>query len=124
MLTAKICKKKIVEEWLPKLSPDQRRVFDHVRFLTAAKADRQLSKIIFLDGPGGYGKTQLIKVILADIRSRHQVAIAVASSGIAAVNIPGASTAHSMFRLPLDLGQGTGVLQIGYKERNSSELLS
>uniref|UniRef100_A0A8D8VRR9 ATP-dependent DNA helicase n=1 Tax=Cacopsylla melanoneura TaxID=428564 RepID=A0A8D8VRR9_9HEMI len=108
----------VVDEWLPKLSPDQRRVFDHIRHLATTTSNDEYasrspqSRVLFLDGPGGYGKTQLIKVLLAEVRSRHQVAIAVASSGIAAGNMPGGTTAHSMFRLPLDLGQGTGVWSV------------
>ncbi|XP_054272896.1 uncharacterized protein LOC128993160 [Macrosteles quadrilineatus] len=98
----------LVDEWEPKLSRDQRAVFDYVRSLLQGQVDRRSTKLIFLDGPGGYGKTFLIHVILAYVRSRNQVAIAVASSGIAAGNLPGGTTAHSMFRLPLDLGDGTG----------------
>lgn len=39
--------------------------------------------IIFLDAPGGTGKTFLLNLILAKIRSQNEVAVAVASSGIA-----------------------------------------
>ncbi|XP_046661355.1 ATP-dependent DNA helicase pfh1-like [Homalodisca vitripennis] len=102
----------IVEDWVPKLSPDQRRVFEYVRSLLLNPRDRRTSRIIFLDGPGGYGKTSLIRVILAYVRGCRQVALAVASSGIAARNMDGGTTAHSMFRLPLDLGHGTGVWNI------------
>ncbi|XP_046666819.1 uncharacterized protein LOC124358560 [Homalodisca vitripennis] len=102
----------IVEDWVPKLSPDQRRVFEYVRSLLLNPRDRRTSRIIFLDGPGGYGKTSLIRVILAYVRGCRQVALAVASSGIAARNMAGGTTAHSMFRLPLDLGHGTGVWNI------------
>ncbi|KAI5708509.1 hypothetical protein M8J77_024181 [Diaphorina citri] len=102
----------IVDEWLPRLSPDQRMVFDHIQNLLGGSANAQTSRVLFLDGPGGYGKTQLIRVILAFVRSQGHVAIAVASSGIAAGNMPGGTTAHSMFRLPLDLGQGVGVWNI------------
>ncbi|XP_054274704.1 uncharacterized protein LOC128994295 [Macrosteles quadrilineatus] len=98
--------KSLVDEWEPKLSNDQRAVLNHVRSLL--QGDRRTNRLIFLDGPGGYGKTLLISVLLAYVRSQSHVAIAVASSGIASGNMPGGTTAHSMFRLPLDLGDGTG----------------
>ena len=59
--------------------------------------------ILFLDAPGGTGKTYLINLLLAKVRSRSQVALAVASSGIAATLLEGGRTAHFMFALPLDL---------------------
>uniref|UniRef100_A0A8D8TLU8 ATP-dependent DNA helicase n=2 Tax=Cacopsylla melanoneura TaxID=428564 RepID=A0A8D8TLU8_9HEMI len=109
------CETSFVDEWLPRLAPDQRLVFDHIRSLiNSSNEDEDISRsssqsrVLFLDGPGGYGKTQLIRVLLAEVRRRNHVAIAVASSGIAARNMPGGTTAHSMFCLPLDLGDGTG----------------
>ena len=59
--------------------------------------------IFFLDAPGGTGKTFLINVILAKVRMKKDIALAVASSGIAATLLPGGRTAHSAFKLPLDL---------------------
>lgn len=59
--------------------------------------------IIFLDAPGGTGKTFLLNLILADIRQQNEIAIAVASSGIAATLLDGGRTAHAAFKLPLDL---------------------
>ncbi|XP_054259511.1 uncharacterized protein LOC128984236 [Macrosteles quadrilineatus] len=100
--------KSIVDEWEQKLSNDQVTVLNYVRSLLLCQGGRRANRLIFLDGPGGYGKTLLIRVILAYVRSQNQVAIAVASSGIASGNMPGGTTAHSMFRLPLDLGDGTG----------------
>jgi len=115
--------RRLVEEWLPKLSVDQKAVFDHVSLILQNRTGAG-SKTLFLDGPGGYGKTQLIRVILAHVRSCRQVAIAVASSGIAAGNMPGGTTAHSMFRLPLDLGtaQAFGTSPTVLREQSSSDL--
>jgi hypothetical protein len=104
--------RRIVEEWEPKLSHDQRRAFEYLRSLITHPGEGGNRRTIFLDGPGGYGKTALIRVILAYVRSCRQVALAVASSGIAAANMAGGTTAHSMFRLPLDLGDGTGFWNI------------
>ncbi|KAG6687927.1 hypothetical protein I3842_11G098700, partial [Carya illinoinensis] len=56
----------------------------------------------FIDGPGGTGKTFLYKALLAEIRSKDLIAIATASSGVAASILPGGRTTHSRFKIPLD----------------------
>ena len=61
--------------------------------------------MIFLDAPGGTGKTYLTNLLLAKVRSTGRVALAVASSGIAATLLSGGKTAHSTFFLPPDLHQ-------------------
>jgi ATP-dependent DNA helicase PIF1 len=57
----------------------------------------------FIDGPGGTGKTFVYKLILAKIRSSKNIALAVASSGIAAQLMPGGRTAHSRLKIPFNL---------------------
>ncbi|RCN50729.1 hypothetical protein ANCCAN_03114 [Ancylostoma caninum] len=59
--------------------------------------------LFFLDAPGGTGKTFLINLLLAEIRKRNEIAVAVASSGIAATLLDGGRTAHSAMKLSLDL---------------------
>ncbi|KAL4084660.1 hypothetical protein QTP88_027587 [Uroleucon formosanum] len=49
------------------------------------------------------GKTFLINLLLTKVRSNCSIALAVASSGIAATLLEGGWTAHSAFKLPLDL---------------------
>ena len=59
--------------------------------------------IYFLDAPGGTGKTFLITLLLARIRSENDVALALASSGIAATLLEGGRTVHSALKLPLNM---------------------
>ncbi|XP_054734508.1 uncharacterized protein LOC129241988 [Anastrepha obliqua] len=59
--------------------------------------------LFFLDAPGGTGKTFLISLLLATIRSNNNVALALASSGIAATLLEGGRTAHSALKLPLNM---------------------
>ena len=59
----------------------------------------------FVDGPGGTGKTFLYNLILATIRKDNDIAIAVASSGIASLLLPGGRTAHSRFKIPINLNE-------------------
>ncbi|XP_027102557.1 uncharacterized protein [Coffea arabica] len=57
----------------------------------------------FVDGPGGTSKTFLYRSILATLRSQGFITIVVASSGVAASIIPGEMTAHSRFKISLDI---------------------
>ena len=59
--------------------------------------------MLFLDAPGGTGKTFLINLILAKLRSEGKIALATASSGIATTLLTGGLTLHSTFKIPLDL---------------------
>ncbi|KIH43500.1 hypothetical protein ANCDUO_26494, partial [Ancylostoma duodenale] len=60
---------------------------------------------LFLDAPGGTGKTFLFNLLLAEIRKQNEIAVAVASSGIAAILLDGGRSAHSALKLPLDLAR-------------------
>lgn len=61
------------------------------------------AKLFFVDGPGGTGKTFLYSLLLAHTRKDGFVALATASSGIAALLMPGGRTAHSRFKIPIDI---------------------
>lgn len=57
----------------------------------------------FIYGPGGTGKTYLYKTLLAGVRSQGKIGVAVASSGIVALLLPGGRTAHSRFHIPINI---------------------
>ena len=59
--------------------------------------------IFFLNAVGGTGKTFLFSALLAKWRSSRKIVHAVASTGIAALLLPGAVTAHSKFRVPIEI---------------------
>lgn len=84
---------------VPMLNPEQKQVYDELM----QAVDNGNGGIFFLDAPGGTGKTFLISLILATIRSRSEIALALASSGIAATLLEGGRTAHSALKLPLNL---------------------
>ncbi|XP_052756253.1 ATP-dependent DNA helicase pif1-like [Galleria mellonella] len=65
--------------------------------------DDENGGLYFLDAPGGTGKTFLMSLVLATVRARSNITVAVASSGIAATLLEGCRTAHSAFKLPLNL---------------------
>ena len=81
----------------PRLTDDQRFVYDEV----LRRLDNDESGVIFLQAPGGCGKTYLENLLLAKIRSRGHVAVAVAASGIAASLLEGGTTAHHRFKIPI-----------------------
>ncbi|XP_076057277.1 uncharacterized protein LOC143034816 [Oratosquilla oratoria] len=56
---------------------------------------------IFLNAPGGTGKYFVLNMLLDSVRSQGKIALAVASSGIAATALHGGRTAHNMFKIPL-----------------------
>ena len=56
--------------------------------------------MLFLDAPGSTSKTFLINLILAKLRSEGNIALATASSGIAATLLTGGRTLHSTFKIP------------------------
>ena len=90
---------RLVRDNEPKLTHDQENVYSSM----LAKIENKEGGIVFLDAPGGTGKTFLINLILAKIRLRRQIGLAVAFSGIAATLLDGGRTAHSTFKLPLNL---------------------
>ncbi|KAG6617013.1 helitron helicase-like protein [Phytophthora cinnamomi] len=65
------------------LNDGQRAIYDEI--IQAAEAPVQGNKLFFIDGPGGTGKSTLLRHILAKVRLSGKIAIAVASSGIAKI---------------------------------------
>lgn len=92
---------RLVSTNLPGLVVDQRIAFDAI--IDAIASDT--GGLFFLDAPGGTGKTFLINLILAYVRQRGDIILACASSGIAATLLAGGRTAHSTFKLPLDIAR-------------------
>lgn len=81
------------------MNEEQKIIYDRIMLAVSARQ----GGFFFLDAPGGTGKTFLISLILAEIRSNNGIALAVASSGIAATLLDGGGTAHSIFKLPLNI---------------------
>ncbi|XP_035837306.1 uncharacterized protein LOC118485145 [Helianthus annuus] len=81
------------------LNAEQREVFDYV----CDCVDRRTGGAVFVFGSGGTGKTYLWKTLISCFRSRGQIVLSVASSGIASLLLPGGRTAHSRFKIPFEL---------------------
>jgi len=95
------------------LNDEQKHVYDVVT--------QSESGMFMLDAPGGTGKTYTLRCII-DYFGEDNCCV-VASTGIAAIMLPSATTAHYRFKLPLDLeGETMPNLQINSKEaRNIKE---
>ncbi|XP_022040960.1 ATP-dependent DNA helicase RRM3-like [Helianthus annuus] len=63
--------------------------------------------VFFVYGYGGTGKTFLWKTFSAALRSKGEVLLNVASSGIASLLLDGGRTAHSRFVIPININENS-----------------
>ncbi|KAL3639082.1 hypothetical protein CASFOL_016989 [Castilleja foliolosa] len=81
------------------LNVDQLQVYNYI--LSAYHSNSQV--LLFVYGHGGTGKTFLWRTIISYFRSVGKIVLAVAASGIASLLLPAGRTAHSRFKIPIDL---------------------
>ncbi|GKF24038.1 DNA helicase, partial [Tanacetum coccineum] len=86
-----------------KLNSCQRTIFNLI--IEAVAARKQ--ELLFVYGHGSTGKTFLWKTIIYALRAEGKIVLAVASSGIASLLLPLGRTAHSRFKMPLDLSDSS-----------------
>ena len=73
--------------------------------------------LFFIHAAGGCRKTFLCNTITAEIRRRGQVALCVASSGIAALLLNGGRTSHSHFKIPLSIHEDSVASSISLQRK-------
>ncbi|KAI3507904.1 hypothetical protein L1887_22900 [Cichorium endivia] len=83
------------------LTDEQRGVFEDI--ITAINNNK--GGLFFVYGYGGTGKTFLWKTLSTTLRSKRQIVLNVASSGIASLLLTGGRTTHSRFHIPLNLNE-------------------
>lgn len=83
---------------LDNLNDEQRTVFNWV--MAAVDDNRNVSKVFYVDGPGGTGKTTLYGCLIWSLRTQGRSVLSVAFTGIAASLMDGGMTVHSTFGLP------------------------
>ncbi|XP_062213713.1 uncharacterized protein LOC133914674 [Phragmites australis] len=86
-------------EQLSRLNLNQKSIYDAI----LNSVNIIVGKTFFIYGYGGTGKTFLWNTLLNNIRAQGKIALAVTSSGIAALLLPGDRTSHSRFKIPLDI---------------------
>lgn len=89
-----------------RLNEAQRAIFNRV-IETISNEDPDASKLIFIDGPGGSGKTFLYNVIISHCIVNRLAYIPVAFTGIAASLLTNGRTLHSQFYLPLQMDESS-----------------
>ena len=80
-----------------KLNPEQKVVFT----IIIERINLRRS-VFFIDGPRATSKTFLSRALLAQMRSRHLIALATETSDIVAAILSRGRTTHSRFILPLN----------------------
>ncbi|XP_028055133.1 uncharacterized protein LOC114259319 [Camellia sinensis] len=65
--------------------------------------DERNIRYFFIDGPGGTRKTFLYRAILATIRTHNLIALATTTSRVTASLLLNGRTAHSRFKIPIDV---------------------
>ncbi|KAL0662277.1 hypothetical protein Bca4012_099114 [Brassica carinata] len=83
------------------LNAEQRAIYESV----LESVDKKEGKLFFVYGAGGTRKTFLYQTIISRLRSRKQIVLPVASSGITALLLPNGRTAHPRFNIPLKLDE-------------------
>uniref|UniRef100_U9UN62 ATP-dependent DNA helicase n=1 Tax=Rhizophagus irregularis (strain DAOM 181602 / DAOM 197198 / MUCL 43194) TaxID=747089 RepID=U9UN62_RHIID len=76
---------KLAKDDFSSLNTEQQAIFDEV----IKAVETKTPAIFFVNGPEGTGKTFLYSNLLAKVRLEKRIALAVASSGIAAFHLPG-----------------------------------
>ena len=100
-----------VHDMLPCLNTEQLAAYNTIASAMQQRTDHAVPvlarapALFFLDSAAGCGKTYVMNLLLAKARSMGLVALACATSGVAAVLLDRGATAHSTFKLPLDVTQ-------------------
>src|SRR3984957_4107140 len=89
----------LAEECISNLNIDQHYAYDQI--LNAATT--QSGQCFFLSGSGSTGKPYLYNTLYHTLCSEGKIVLCVASSGIAALLLNGGHTAHSWFKIPINL---------------------
>jgi hypothetical protein len=82
-----------------RLNDDQRNAYETILNIMTNKE----GKLFFVYGSGEIGKTFVWTTLLSHLRGQGKIVLAVASSGIASLLLLGGRTAHSKFKIPIDL---------------------
>lgn len=88
---------------MSQLNTDQKKIFDRI----IGCIDAKKPGFFFVCGHGGTGKTFLWNVVISKIRSENKIVLAVASSGVASLLLPKGRTAHSRFKIPVEINEGS-----------------
>jgi len=89
----------LVDEQRAIFNPNQAAAFDAI----LESVTNNQGHLFFIHAASGCGKTFLCNTIAAEVRRRSQIALCVASSGIAALLLDGGRIFHSCFKISLSI---------------------
>jgi hypothetical protein len=121
--------REIVEEFMIELNPEHvhlasslnpEQLHAYSEILLAVESEN--GGAYFLDGPRGTRKTCLYKALLAKVRSEGKIAVAMTTSGVTASILPRGRTAHSWFKIPLNI-EDNGICSFT-KQSGTAKLLT
>lgn len=87
------------QQSVEKLTDEQKSMYE--KLITTVNENK--GEFFFLYCFGGTEKTFIWRILSSAIKSKGNIVLAVASSGIASLLLPGGQTAHSRFVIPLNL---------------------
>lgn len=87
----------LVDSNIAKFNPEQTAMYNAIM----QSYTQNEGKTFFVHSAGGCGKTFVLNTVAASIRAQGDVALCVASSGIASLLLEGGRTAHSRFKIPI-----------------------
>ncbi|XP_056694876.1 uncharacterized protein [Spinacia oleracea] len=87
------------EKLFSSLTDEQKEVYNKIM----GAVERGEGGVFFIYGYGGTGKTFIWRTLCAAIRSKGEIVLPVASSGISSLLLPRGRTAHSRFKIPLSV---------------------
>ncbi|XP_074318468.1 uncharacterized protein LOC141655281 [Silene latifolia] len=88
---------------LSSMTDEQRSVYNEIMEAVASNQ----GWVFFVYGYGGTGKTFIWRTLCAALRCKGEIVLPVASSGIAAMLIPGGRTAHARLGIPINLTENS-----------------
>ncbi|XP_019161848.1 PREDICTED: uncharacterized protein LOC109158394 [Ipomoea nil] len=89
------------QELVRQLTEEQNFIYNEV----LTDIDRKAGGLFFVYGYRGTGKTFLWRALSSALRSKREIVLNVASSGIASLLLPGGRTAHSRFVIPISVNE-------------------
>ncbi|KAG8375109.1 hypothetical protein BUALT_Bualt10G0066100 [Buddleja alternifolia] len=96
-------------KWLAKPLDYWEVMMNGIKLYKKLEVGKQLGNggLFFVYGSGGIGKTYLWKTIITRLRLQGKIVLAVASSGIASLLLPGGRMSHSKFKIPMTIDEDT-----------------
>lgn len=91
------------KKWRAMLNEKQVEIFETVVNNVRCK----IGGLFFVYSYGGIRKTFLWKTIINNLRSEGKIVLAITSSGIASLLVEGGRTAHSRFKIPIDVNKNS-----------------